>query len=61
MIEGLVMRFEAIIISTILVALFVWASSEDSYEEQVEAEHYAEMVCDGYWPDYKNQKPECNQ
>ena len=53
------MKFQAIIISTILVALYAWASSEDSYEEQVEAEHYAEMVCDGYWPDYKNQEPEC--
>ena len=53
--------FQKLIILTILVALYVWASSEDSIEEQREAAHYAEMVCDGYWPDYKNQKPECEK
>jgi hypothetical protein len=55
------MTFKTLIILTILLALYVWASSEDSYEEQREAAHYAEMVCDGYWPDYKNQKPECEK
>lgn len=47
-------------IAAAILAAIVWTSSEDSYEEQREAKHYANMVCDGHWPDYKNQKPECN-
>lgn len=55
------MTFKTLIILTILLALYVWASSEDIYEEQREAKHYANMVCDGHWPDYKHQKPECDK
>jgi hypothetical protein len=30
------------------------------YEEAVMQERvYAEMVCDGHWPDYENRKPDC--
>ena len=32
------------------------------YHDAVLAEqHYAAMVCDGHWPDYKELNPECNQ
>lgn len=47
-------------IAAAMLAAIVWTSSEDSYEEQRAAKHYANMVCEGSWPDYKNQKPECN-
>jgi len=30
------------------------------YDDAVLAEqHYAQMVCDGYWPDYKDISPKC--
>jgi len=48
-------------IAAAILAAIVWASSEDSYEERRAAKHYATMVCEGHWPDYKHQKPECNQ
>ena len=25
----------------------------------LEEQHYTEMVCDGFWPDYKDISPEC--
>ena len=31
-------------------------SLEDALNEE---RHYAEMVCDGHWPDYKDISPEC--
>ena len=30
------------------------------YQSELDAEaHYAEMVCGGHWPDYKNRNPDC--
>ena len=54
------MAIESKILVLLAVALSVaWVSTQDTYEDQREAMHYNNMVCGGYWPDYKNEKPEC--
>jgi len=31
------------------------------YEDAVVADqHYTEMVCAGYWPDYEDRRPDCS-
>lgn len=32
----------------------------DYYDAKLAEQHYATMVCDGHWPDYKELNPECN-
>lgn len=49
------------LVATILAHLIIWASSMDYQDELVEEAHYREMVCAGYWPDYKNEKPNCKE
>jgi len=49
----------AALITTILAHLFIWASSMDYQENLVQEQHYIKMVCEGHWPDYRNEKPEC--
>jgi hypothetical protein len=46
----------------ILVVLFgLILATDQSYEEaEKEAEHYRDMVCQGFWPDYEELKPECD-
>lgn len=50
---------------TILAILFglmlLLVGGEDFAVAQAEHEHYISMVCDGYWPDYQNIKPECKK
>ena len=43
-----------------LVALFGIAGTMDYQDELKEAEHYAAMVCDGSWPNYKEIEVDCN-
>lgn len=38
----------------VVVGLFMLASSMDYADEFAEEEHYMKMVCDGYWPNYRN-------
>lgn len=44
-----------------IVAFLIGAMlTEQSYEEAIkEAEHYTDMVCRGYWPDYDKRAPDC--
>ena len=36
-------------------------ATDQSYEEaEKEAEHYRDMVCQGFWPDYENRRPKCD-
>ena len=43
-----------------LAFLFLGAVGNMAYEDaKVEEEHYIDMVCHGYWPDYENRKPVC--
>ena len=44
----------------VAVFLILAAIGNMDYHDAVLAEqHYATMVCDGHWPDYKELKPEC--
>lgn len=47
-----------------LIALLFLAygiAGTSDYEAAVEADqHYTEMVCAGYWPDYDDRKPDCS-
>jgi len=46
-----------------LVVFFLilgFAGASDHEIEKEDAAHYASMVCQGVWPDYKNSKPSCN-
>jgi hypothetical protein len=46
------------IVAILLVGMVV--ACDDSYHEaQMEAEHYTDMVCNGYWPDYDEREPDC--
>lgn len=43
-----------------LVALVGVVGTMDYQDELKEAEHYAAMVCDGSWPNYKSIEVDCN-
>ena len=42
-----------------LIAMFGAVGTMDHQDEIREAEHYAAMVCDGSWPNYKGVEVEC--
>jgi len=34
---------------------------DDGYQHaKMEAEHYNDMVCNGYWPDFEEREPDCS-
>jgi len=35
-------------------------SNMDYYDAKIAKQHYATMVCDGHWPDYKELTPNCD-
>jgi len=47
-----------------IVAIVIFGAlvaTDNSYEEaKIEAEHYTDMVCNGYWPDYERLNPDCS-
>jgi len=47
-----------LIIAAIICGV-LWATTQDSVEEQREAAHYTDMVCAKQWPDFKHRKPVC--
>jgi len=49
------------VIATILAHLVIWASSMDYEDQLAEDRNYIYMVCEGHWPDYRNEKPECEK
>jgi hypothetical protein len=51
--------FGSFVIFLTLVALGCVVSTMDFEDEQIQQDHYAEMVCEGSWPDYKQINPEC--
>lgn len=53
-------RLTLVLIFSAIAIIILWTSTQDTYEEQREAAHYQKMVCAGHWPDYRNEKPECN-
>ena len=44
----------------IFLAAYAFAGTMDYQHEKEQAEHYAEMVCNGYWPDYDKREPDCS-
>ena len=50
------------ILLTVLSILFVLGCvGELDYQDAVdEADHYTDMVCNGYWPDYERLNPDCS-
>tara|TARA_R100000935_G_scaffold54629_1_gene83714 strand:- start:1198 stop:1380 length:183 start_codon:yes stop_codon:yes gene_type:complete len=42
-----------------LVGLMGMVGSMDLEDQVMQEKHYAQMVCDGHWPDYKSLSPEC--
>lgn len=49
----------AVLVATILAHLVIWVSSMDYEDQLAEDRNYTYMVCEGHWPDYRNEKPEC--
>jgi hypothetical protein len=49
----------AAVIALLLLAFGLVGQSD--YEDAVAADqHYTEMVCAGYWPDFDGRKPNCS-
>lgn len=49
----------AFLIAAVIFGLVVLC--DDSYEQaKMEADHYADMVCQGLWPDYEQRQPTCD-
>lgn len=43
-----------------LIALFGVMGTMDYHDAVKEADHYAAMVCDGIWPNYKGVEVDCS-
>ena len=42
-----------------IIAVLGLVGNADYEDEQKQVDHYASMVCDGYWPNYENRNLEC--
>ena len=50
-----------ILLSALVVLLILGCVGEADYiDAQKEAEHYTDMVCMNYWPDYQRLNPDCS-
>lgn len=48
--------------AAILLVILYGIVGQSDYDDAVAMdEHYAEMVCAGYWPDYDDRKPACRE
>lgn len=46
-------------IAALLLAYGIVGTAD--YEDAIAADqHYTEMVCAGYWPDYEDRRPDCS-
>ena len=50
----------SIVAMSAVAALFGIVGSMDYADAKAEADHYEQMVCDGYWPDYRGVNPVCD-
>jgi hypothetical protein len=48
-----------IIVAISMIVLFMTVSTMDYRDKIAEEKHYADMACNGYWPDYANIEPDC--
>ena len=51
--------FTVIAIFTALIICLGIVGEMDAESNAVSERHYIKMVCEGSWPDYRNEKPEC--
>ena len=54
-------RLTKISIAVAVVAALLWVSSQDYDHEVSISKEYRYIVCHGYWPDYENLKPDCQE
>jgi hypothetical protein len=53
------MMIKLITVALAVVGAFLFLGTQDYKERQQQEKQYKEMVCNGYWPDYKKVKPTC--
>ena len=51
--------FTVIAIFTALIICLGIVGEMDAESHAVSERHYIQMVCEGSWPDYRNEKPKC--
>jgi len=51
--------FIKVTIAIVMIALFLLVNMMDYHDKMAEEIHYAHMVCNGYWPDYADIRPDC--
>jgi hypothetical protein len=50
-----------ILLAATVVLFVLGCVGEMDYQDAVdEADHYTDMVCNGYWPDYEKRSPDCS-
>ena len=49
-----------IMVVATLLAVYGIVGAMDYRDEQRGQAHYQQMVCDGYWPDYREMGDDCN-
>jgi len=47
------------IVAISMIVLFLTVSTMDYRDKVAEEKHYSHMVCNGYWPDYADIRPDC--
>tara|TARA_R110000822_G_scaffold297839_2_gene420515 strand:+ start:483 stop:716 length:234 start_codon:yes stop_codon:yes gene_type:complete len=50
-----------ILLGAVLFLILGIAGNMDYRDAVLAEQHYATMICDGHWPDYKELKPECDR
>ncbi len=43
-----------------IVLVLGFVGKWDYEDAKAQDQHYTNMVCEGYWPDYDNREPECD-
>lgn len=51
---------KAVLAAVALIAVFGAVGAMDYQDELKDSEHYAAMVCNGHWPNYKSIEVDCN-
>ena len=52
-------RLQKILIVITVIAVIGLIGNQDLSHEQQISKEYAENVCGGFWPDFKDLKPKC--
>lgn len=52
-------RLKKICIASFMLLLVLWVSNEDFEHQTMIDGEYTYNVCSGFWPDYKDLKPDC--